>query len=57
MVQGRYRSGVGSMIEPLNALIAYASAEDQHIRTLGSWQISRLRLAASRGRLGFWCLR
>ncbi len=32
VVQGRYRSGVGSMIELLNALTAYASAEDQHIR-------------------------
>ncbi|HFJ9874635.1 TPA: TolC family protein, partial [Pseudomonas aeruginosa] len=34
VVQGRYRSGVGSMIELLNALTAYASAEDQHIRAL-----------------------
>ncbi|HIB3374716.1 TPA: TolC family protein, partial [Pseudomonas aeruginosa] len=45
VVQGRYRSGVGSMIELLNALTAYASAEDQHIRALGNWQTSRLRLA------------
>ncbi len=52
VVQGRYRSGVGSMIELLNALTAYASAEDQHIRALGNWQTSRLRLAASLGRLG-----
>ncbi|HFK2066136.1 hypothetical protein QVM54_24065, partial [Pseudomonas aeruginosa] len=36
----------------LNALTAYASAEDQHIRALGNWQTSRLRLAASLGRLG-----
>ncbi|HFT8561545.1 TPA: TolC family protein, partial [Pseudomonas aeruginosa] len=43
VVQGRYRSGVGSMIELLNALTAYASAEDQHIRALGNWQTSRLR--------------
>ncbi|EMM8495444.1 TolC family protein [Pseudomonas aeruginosa] len=57
VVQGRYRSGVGSMIELLNALTAYASAEDQHIRALGNWQTSRLRLAASLGRLGFWSLR
>ncbi len=38
VVQGRYRSGVGSMIELLNALTAYASAEDQHIRALGNWR-------------------
>ncbi|MBH9441853.1 TolC family protein, partial [Pseudomonas aeruginosa] len=49
--------GVGSMIELLNALTAYASAEDQHIRALGNWQPSRLRLAARLGRLGFWSLR
>ncbi|MBT9111994.1 hypothetical protein KIP76_29225 [Pseudomonas aeruginosa] len=30
----------------------HASAEDQHIRALGNWQTSRLRLAASLGRLG-----
>ncbi|MBN0002338.1 TolC family protein, partial [Pseudomonas aeruginosa] len=38
VVQGRYSSGVGSMIELLNALTAYASAEDKHIRALGNWQ-------------------
>lgn len=56
VVQGRYRSGIGSMIELLNALTAYASAEEQHTRALGNWQTSRLKLAASLGRLGFWTL-
>ncbi|MCY1439621.1 efflux transporter, outer membrane factor (OMF) lipoprotein, NodT family [compost metagenome] len=56
VVQGRYRSGVGNMIELLNALTAYATAEQQHINTLNSWQLSRLKLAASLGRLGFWAL-
>ncbi len=56
VVQGRYRSGVGSMIELLNALTAYATAEQQHISALNSWQMARLRLAASLGRLGFWAL-
>ncbi|QJI30067.1 TolC family protein [Pseudomonas sp. ADAK18] len=56
VVQGRYHSGVGSMIELLNALTAYAGAEEQHIQTLSHWQTSRLRLAASLGRLGFWTL-
>ena len=54
VVQGRYRSGVGNMIELLNALTAYATAEQQHINTLNSWQLARLKLAASLGRLGFW---
>ncbi len=56
VVQGRYRSGVGNMIELLNALTAYATAEQQHINTLNSWQLARLKLAASLGRLGFWAL-
>lgn len=56
VVQGRYRSGVGSMIELLNALSAYATAEQQHISALNAWQVARLKLAASLGRLGFWAL-
>lgn len=56
VVQGRYRSGVGSMIELLNASSAYAMAEQQHITALNSWHVARLRLAASLGRLGFWAL-
>ncbi|WWF11583.1 TolC family protein [Pseudomonas trivialis] len=56
VVQGRYRAGVGSMIELLNALTAYATAEQQHINGLNSWQMARLKLAASLGRLGFWAL-
>jgi outer membrane protein len=56
VMQGRYRSGVGSMIELLNALTAYSTAEQQHINTLNTWQIARLKLAASLGRLGFWTL-
>lgn len=56
IVQGRYSAGVGSMIELLNALSAYAAAEQQHINTLNNWQLARLKLAANLGRLGFWAL-
>ncbi|AZC32218.1 Type I secretion outer membrane protein, TolC family [Pseudomonas chlororaphis subsp. piscium] len=56
VVQGRYRSGVGSMIELLNALTAYAGAEELHTQALGNWQSSRLKLAAGLGRLGFWAV-
>ncbi|MNJ24103.1 Outer membrane protein TolC precursor [compost metagenome] len=56
VVQGRYRSGVGSMIELLNASSAFAAAEQQHIIALNSWHLARLKLAASLGRLGFWAL-
>ncbi|OLU23290.1 hypothetical protein BVH03_24050 [Pseudomonas sp. PA15(2017)] len=56
VARGRYQSGVGIMVELLNALSAYSSAEEQYIRALSNWQISRLRLAESLGRLGFWLL-
>lgn len=56
VVQGRYHSGVGSMIELMNALTSYASAQEQHIQGLSHWQTLRLRLAANLGRLGFWTL-
>ncbi|WP_430523147.1 TolC family protein [Pseudomonas putida] len=56
VIQGRYQSGVGSMIELLNALTSYAAAEEQHIAVLSNWQLSRLRLASNLGRLGFWAL-
>lgn len=57
VVQDRYHSGVGSMIELLNALTAYAGAEEQNIQTLSRGQTSRLRLTANLGRLGFWTLK
>ncbi|MGC7837685.1 TolC family protein [Pseudomonas wayambapalatensis] len=56
VVRGRYRSGVGSMIELLNASSAYAMAEQEHIAALNGWHRARLRLAASLGRLGFWAI-
>ncbi|MFC6300495.1 TolC family protein [Pseudomonas sp. CCM 7893] len=56
VIQGRYHSGVGSMVEVLNALTAYADAEEQHTQTLNHWQTSRLKLIASLGQLGFWAL-
>lgn len=56
VIQGRYHSGVGSMVEVLNTLTAYADAEEQHIQTLSHWQTSRLKLIASLGQLGFWAL-
>ncbi|WLH44921.1 TolC family protein [Pseudomonas beijingensis] len=54
VVQGRYRSGVGSMIELLSALNTYAGAEDQHINALNTWHTTRLRLSENLGLLGFW---
>ncbi|MFY3316690.1 TolC family protein [Achromobacter ruhlandii] len=54
IMQGRYQAGVGTMTDVLNAMSAYASAREQHIEATRSWQVSRLNLAGSLGRLGFW---
>ncbi len=51
VVQGRYQSGIGSMLEPLNALTAYANAEEEHIQALLNWQTARLNLTARIGLL------
>ncbi|KWT71654.1 putative outer membrane protein precursor [Comamonas testosteroni] len=56
IMQGRYLAGVGSMTDVLNAMSAYASAQEQHIEVTRSWQVNRLSLAGSLGRLGFWDL-
>ena len=51
VVQGRYQSGIGNMLEPLNALTAYANAEIAHIQALLNWQTARLNLTARIGQL------
>jgi outer membrane protein len=56
IIQGRYQAGVGTMTDVLNAMNAYASAREQHIEAVQNWQVSRLSLAGSLGRLGFWDL-
>ncbi|WP_223265587.1 TolC family protein [Pseudomonas chlororaphis] len=54
VIRGRYQSGVGSMTELLNAMSAFVDAQELHIDALNGWQIARLGLASSLGRLGFW---
>lgn len=56
VVRGRYRAGVGGMTELLNAMNAFADAQELHISTMNGWRISRIGLAGSLGRLGFWTL-
>ncbi|AMO96893.1 outer membrane efflux family protein [Collimonas fungivorans] len=51
VAQGRYRAGVGNILELLKAQSDLASAQQQRILALTSWQTARLRLAASLGRL------
>jgi len=52
MSEGRYKAGVGSMLELMNAQVGLRNAEQQHIQALYNWQMARLKLAQSIGRLG-----
>jgi outer membrane protein len=54
VAQGRFKAGVGSTLELLEAQRAMADAAQQRINALATWRATRLRLAASLGRLGFW---
>jgi outer membrane protein len=52
VAQRRYATGVGAMIELLNAQSALAGARKQKIQSLTDWRTSRLQLAGKLGRLG-----
>lgn len=51
VAQGRYKAGVGNVLELLKAQSDLAAAQQQRIFALTSWQTARLRLAASLGQL------
>jgi TolC family type I secretion outer membrane protein len=48
---GRYKAGVGSILDVLNAQSALASARQQRIQSAFNWNISRATLAQSMGSL------
>jgi outer membrane protein TolC len=48
---GRYKAGVGSMLDVLNAQSALASARQQRIQSTFNWNISRATLAQTMGSL------
>ena len=48
---GRYKAGVGSMLDVLNAQSALANARQQRIRSNFDWNISRATLAQAMGSL------
>ena len=51
VVLGRYKAGVGSMLDVLNAQSALASARQQRIQSTLNWNISRATLAQAMGSL------
>ena len=48
---GRYKAGVGSMLDVLNAQSALASARRQRIQSAFDWNINRAALAQAMGNL------
>lgn len=57
VARGRYKAGVGNIIELLNAQSALANAERQRIKSVSNWHTARLKLAASVGKIGLWAIR
>ncbi len=54
VARGRYKSGVGNIIELLNAETALTNAQQQNSLFLSNWCAARIKLAASLGQLGMW---
>ena len=54
IARGRYKAGVGTFVELLNAQTALADAQRQRVGAVSQWRTARLRLAASLGDLGLW---
>lgn len=52
IARGRYREGVGTFTELLNAQVALADAQKQRVVAASKWRTARVKLAASLGRLG-----
>ena len=51
---GRYKAGVGSMLDVLNAQNALADARQQQNAAYADWQSARAQLLGSLGVLGIW---
>ncbi|HEF5874880.1 TPA: TolC family protein [Burkholderia cenocepacia] len=54
IARGRYKEGVGSFTELLNAQTAFVDAQKQRVLAVSKWHTERLKLAASLGKLGIW---
>jgi outer membrane protein len=56
VARGRYRAGVGTLVELLNAQSAAADAQQEQVNSFATWRSARLKLAESLGQLGFWSI-
>ncbi len=57
MARGRYKAGVGSILDLLTAQTALASARQQNIQAIYNWYTAKAALAQSLGQLDFSILR
>ena len=53
MASGRYRAGVGTIVDLLNAQSALASARGQQIQELYNWRLAKVGLAQAMGQLDY----
>lgn len=56
VARGRYKEGVGNIVELLNVQTTLAKAMQQRYKTLSNWHNARLKLAASVGSIGYWAI-
>ncbi|KVS67644.1 hypothetical protein WK41_21900 [Burkholderia cepacia] len=54
IARGRYKAGVGTFTELLNAQAALNDARKQRVLAVSKWRTARLKLAESLGKLGLW---
>jgi outer membrane protein len=54
IARGRYKAGVGTFTELLNAQTALTDAQKQRVLAISKWRTARLKLAASLGNLELW---
>ncbi|MBR8252243.1 TolC family protein [Burkholderia ambifaria] len=54
IARGRYKAGVGTLTELLNAQAALSDAQKQRVLAISKWRTARLRLAVSLGNLRLW---
>lgn len=56
VAEGRYKAGIGTILELISAQSAVANATQQRVQALSNWRVARLKLALSLGNLGFWTI-
>lgn len=53
---GRYKAGVGNILDLISAQASYASAQQQHVQAVYNWNIARVSLARAMGQLDYGTL-